>query len=254
MISDAKIDYEKILKIFTLIDLTSLSDGDTTHHIYDLLDLTTYKQATVAALCVYPEFIHFLSEHVSPEKIKLATVANFPAGNDSMASIADALDEILDLPLQELDFVLPYQKLFDGETEEVVSILQYVIQTCHDQNILVKVIMESGAFEDKEVLYTVALMVLECGADFLKTSTGKIEIGARLEDVHIFCDAIKDYGDLTRGIKISGGIRTVEDAIKYYDLVANQMGESWITKHNFRIGASALAGHLIETLDIANLF
>lgn len=242
-------DHEKLLKIFQSIDLTSLGDNDSANDMFDLLDVVTYREASVAALCVYPQFIELLSEEVSPEKIKLVTVANFPAGDESKEEIQFALNEILELPVQEVDFVLPYRRLFEGKSEEVISILQYVVQTCHERDVLVKVILESGIFENKEILYTTAMMVLECGADFLKTSTGKVNIGARLEDVSVFCEAIKDYGDLTRGIKVSGGIRSVEDALKFYDLVAREMGEDWITASQFRIGTSQLAGNLIESLD-----
>jgi len=244
VISDAL--YKSCETIFQLIDLTSLKGRESDEDLDQLLAAAIFQELSVAAICAYPSALPYLSKHLPKAAIKLTTVANFPAGNASLIDLQDELEALLENPLDELDLVFPYRALFAGNVEHVQQILDLGQQFSAQHGLIYKVILESGAFEDKEMLYHAAMMALEHGADFLKTSTGKFKIGARLEDVQILCGALLDYDDPTRGLKISGGVREIEEALLYYTCVRELMGEEFLSKNRFRFGTSALASNLLD--------
>jgi deoxyribose-phosphate aldolase len=229
------------------MDLTSLNDTDTTETI-DALCLSA-DQGTlgrVAAVCVYPRFVRQASSALVGKDIGIATVINFPGGQSTIEkTVADTLTAIND-GATEIDIVLDYKNFIHDDRQTPVDLLNACHSACGKAKM--KVILESAAFDNQNLLYEAACLALDCGAAFLKTSTGKHKAGgATTEAATTLLQAIKDK-DSVAGLKISGGVRTAEDAMRYIDLAKSMMGEDWVEPEKFRLGASGLLGNLLSIL------
>ncbi|EHL29994.1 hypothetical protein LDG_8027 [Legionella drancourtii LLAP12] len=194
----------------------------------------------VAAICVYSKH---LSEFHQLKAIQLATVINFPHGNEDLTTSCDVIEKALTLGATEIDYVLPYQLYLDGKKDAALQQCQTIIKLCKHHNLTSKIILETGAFPALELIYDASKDLIESGCDFLKTSTGKIAQGASLPAVFTMLSAIKDT-NVPCGIKVSGGVKTPTQAFNYATL-AEFMMDKTIDKSWFRIGASSLLGELI---------
>lgn len=232
-----------------LIDLTLLGDDDTNADIDVLCADASTPFGTVAAVCVWPQFVARACENVSAVNLPVAGVANFPLGEDnSLLAVDDAL-RIVAAGGREVDVVYPWRNLQRSGHIPVSKLVKRVRSALPDSAVL-KVILETGELADPELIRLAALDSIESGADFLKTSTGKTGRSATPDAVRQLCEIVRD-ADRRVGVKVSGGVRTVTDAQVYLDIAEDVLGSSWIRAENFRIGASALLGDVISTIEQA---
>lgn len=241
---------------FSCIDLTTLNSTDTITRVKAFTERVNDFESdypnlpNVAAICVYPNMVRTVKENMRDDNVNIAAVAGgFPG---SMSFIEVKVKEArmaVDYGADEIDIVLPLWAFLDGDDmicrEEVFTIKE-AIGDAH-----LKVILETGALADPEQIRHASFLAMESGADFIKTSTGKMTPAATPEAAIEMCHAIKDYHRKTGrkvGFKPAGGISTTEDAILYLTIVSEILGEEWMTPSLFRIGASRLANNLLNAL------
>ncbi len=244
---------EVLRKIYTCIDLTTLNTTDTREDIWKFTDkVNTFDGSNpliknVAAICVFPNLVKTVKESLTAD-VKIASVcAGFPSSQtflevkiaETALAVADGADEI--------DIVLNLGLFLNDDIEELCEEIDEIKEACHEAKL--KVILETGALKTAAKINDASILALYSGADFLKTSTGKVYSGATLEAAYVMCTAIKSYYKKTgimKGIKISGGVSTVQDAVNYYTIVKETLGEEWCNQDYFRIGTSRLANTLLE--------
>ena len=226
-------------QILSVIDLTCLEDQLGCQPIQALQKQG--EKSKVAALCIYPKHIPCLS---FPKKLPLATVVNFPDGNDTLSTCkTDILRCIESRSVDEIDYVFPYKAYLDGNTSYALTHARSCYEICAERGRTFKVIIESGALPSLDITYQLSLELINSGCDFIKTSTGKISQGSTLESACTMLLAIKD-SNKTCGLKVSGGVRDKRTAVDFIHLaetiVSQPVDPSW-----FRIGASQLLQELI---------
>lgn len=228
----------------SLLDLTDLTDGTTSTAAAALC--ARARDAGVAAVCVWPEFVTLCTATLEGSGVRVATVVNFPSGEESIGEVLDATSRALVEGADEIDVVLPYRAWLRGDTRAAADVLDGVrdLSSSGDPTATVKVIIESGELPDRAAVDRAAHFAITHGADFVKTSTGKTPVSATLDAAETIIEAI-DVSGRAVGFKASGGIRTVDDARAYLELAASLMGESWITPSTFRFGASSLLDALL---------
>jgi deoxyribose-phosphate aldolase len=232
-------DVRELLRIASFLDLTSLNDNDTESAIKQLCERAI--QYRVAAVCVYPRFVRFAKRTLGDHKVLVATVANFPAGDGELESVEKEIAEAIEGGADEIDVVLPYKRLKAGAEDYVRDFVTAVRKA--SSNTTLKIILETGELSDPLLIKRASLLCVESGVEFVKTSTGKCSISATIPAATSMLEAIKDSGAKV-GLKVSGGIRTVDDAVPYIELAEGSLGKLGV--HNFRIGASSLLAD-IET-------
>lgn len=215
------------------IDLTLLDEEASLASLTQLNENARCNE--VAAICVYSKH---LPEFQQLKMIELATVINFPHGNEELTASCNAIEQAHTLGATEIDYVLPYPLYIDGQKDAALHQCQEVIKLCKQHHLTSKIILETGAFPALELIYEVSKSLIESGCDFLKTSTGKIAQGASLPAVFTMLSAIKDT-KAPCGLKVSGGVKTPAQAFNYAKL-AELMMDKPIDKNWFRIGASSL--------------
>lgn len=230
------------------LDLTSLNDTDTPAVIDALVAKADHGPlGHVAALCVYPQFLTQVFNAVKDTGIARATVINFPGGAGTASQTAADVKASIASGANEIDIVLDYAGFLAGDAKTAGALLRACRDAC-GPDVKMKVILESAAFDDASALAAASKLALDCGADFLKTSTGKsAKGGATLEAAAVLLQAVKDAGG-TAGVKISGGVKTVRDGAQYIALAESVMGKGWITPAVFRIGASGVLTDILQTL------
>ena len=233
-------------QLFSLIDLTSLNEADDRDAISTLCDKTISPLGHVAAVCVYPQFVAYAKNLLQHTSVNIATVVNFPSGDDSLESTVELIQQSIQHGANEIDAVFPYSQFLRGEKETAYEFIRACKAACTD-SVLLKVILETGALKDVSLIAEVSYNLCHNGADFLKTSTGKIPVGATIEAARAMLEVIQKI-PRPIGLKISGGVRTVEQAQQYIELASSIMGEAWVTPTHFRIGASALADVLCASV------
>ncbi|MFA5960342.1 MAG: deoxyribose-phosphate aldolase [Tatlockia sp.] len=221
-----------------LIDLTLLDEHASEEALLALA--TQANQHQVAAVCVLPQHTPKL---VLTGDVHLATVVNFPTGSETPFEVLAALEAILEQDkVSEIDYVFPYRAYLEGETESALLQCQSVLALCHQAGRCFKVILETGALPSLSFIYELSRKLVDMGCDFIKTSTGKIAQGATPASAFAMLKAIKD-SQSSCGIKISGGVRTPEQAFLYMQL-AQHLLDKPLDKSWFRLGASSLLGRL----------
>ncbi len=250
---------EILKKILGLIDLTTLNGDDTDKKVIDLcLKAMAFKNETkgipeVAAVCVYPVFADIVSRKLQNSDVKTACVAGaFPSGLSPIELREKEVEFAVENGADEIDMVISRGKLLEGNEDFVFDEISDLKVACNNAHL--KVILETGELKTVEKIRRASEIAILSGTDFLKTSTGKIQPAATHEAFLIMLDTIKDYHNKTRakiGIKAAGGISTNDEAIGYYLLVREVLGEEWLNKEFFRIGASRLADNIYnEILEI----
>ena len=232
-------------QILSLLDLTSLNEDDTPAVIDALCSNATQSIGKVAAVCVYPSFVAQSRARLPASSgINVATVVNFPSGNEPLADVLAQTQQALADGANEIDLVFPYQALQQGNTEAGEAMCSQIATLVHQHSGSLKVILETGALSPEHIAQA-AQIAIAAGADFLKTSTGKIAHGASLEASAILLDQIAQAKQPV-GLKISGGVRDIATAQAYIAQAAAKMGADWVQSENFRIGASSLLKELIS--------
>lgn len=229
----APIEPSLVAVLRSLIDLTYLGKDDD-----KAIDTLCTKAKGVAAVCVYPNAISRVKKNLCDNTIKIATVANFPEGKNALDTVLNEIDQAIDYGAEEIDVVLPYHHFLEGNFHQVNRFLAAVRQQCPRQ--ILKIIIESGALLKQPLIRLAGQMVIDNGADFIKTSTGKIDVGATLEAAYTLLTLIRQNQNPLIGLKLSGGIRTLAEAHAYLYLAREIMGDAWLKPQTLRIGASQL--------------
>jgi len=228
----------------SFIDLTDLSNDHAAKGI-DALCARAAKYHT-AAVCVWPEHVARCVELLKGSGVGIATVINFPKGNQQVGPLLEETLTALSDGATEIDLVMPYKMFRNGDVKPTASLIEAVGDIIAPPGIF-KVILETGELADGAMIRSAAELAIGLGADFIKTSTGKTEVSATLDAVRVMLEVIA-AADRTVGIKPSGGIGTYESAMAYLDLAAEIMGPDWATPATFRFGASSLLDALIAEL------
>ena len=228
-----------IKQIIELIDLTNLAEDCDDAAIDLLCSQTITEKGTVAAVCVWPKFIKRAQRQLGTNShIKIATVINFPSGMESADTCCHAIDLAINNGAHEIDYVLPYQQFLSGDLDNVTSALKR-IRTTVPNEVHLKIILETGELKTHEHIKAASELAIDHGAEFIKTSTGKVNINATLAAADTMLDVIANKNPDV-GFKPAGGIRTVSDARMYLKLADDKLGSAWLTADHFRIGASGL--------------
>lgn len=242
-------------KIYSCIDLTSLNATDTREQIWKFTEKVNDFEGdsdinNVAAICVYPNMVETVKEALTAD-VKIASVAGgFPSSQTfTEVKIAETALAVVS-GADEIDIVINLGQFFEENYEELAEEIDEIKFSCRDAQL--KVILETGALKTATNIMKASILALYSGADFLKTSTGKGFNGATLEAAYVMCTAIKEYSAKNKrkvGFKASGGISTTEDAVKYYTIIKEVLGEEYLTSEYFRIGASRLADNLLNDIN-----
>lgn len=247
---------EVYTRIFNCIDLTTLNTTDSQNSVTAFIKRVNdfdneYPQfPNVAAVCVFSNFAGVVRSTLEVTGVNIAVVAGgFPSGQTftevKVADVALAVSEGAD----EVDVVLNLGMLLDGTYEELCDELIEVKHAAKEAHM--KVIIESGALKTPELIRNASILAMYSDADFIKTSTGKVYEGASPEAAYVMCRCIKEYYEKTGrkvGFKAAGGVRSADDALIYYAIVKEVLGEEWLDKSLFRIGASSLANSILAKM------
>ena len=242
--------------LFSSIDLTTLSTEDSvksvskfTQRVNDFdNDYPQFKN--VAAICVYSNFAEVVKTNLDVDGVDIAVVAGgFPSSQTFDAvKIADCAMAV-EGGANEVDIVLNVGRFNDGNYEDLCTEIEEMKHACREAKL--KVILETGCLKTAEKIRAASILSMYSGADFIKTSTGKIYEGASLEAAYVMCQCIKEYYEKTGrkvGFKAAGGVRSSEEALHYYAVVKEVLGDEWLNQELFRIGASSLANALLATM------
>ena len=238
------------------IDLTTLNPTDNEERVRNFTQRVNdfeekYQELdNVASICVYPNFAEVVKMNLDVSEVHTTVVAaGFPSSQtfneikvaECALAVASGADEV--------DIVIGVGQFLQGAYEEMCDTISECKSACKDA--IFKVILETGALKTASNIMKASILAIYSGADFIKTSTGKLEPAATPEAVLVMCKAAKAYFEQTGkkiGIKVAGGVRTPADAVKYYSIVKSVLGEEWLTKDLYRIGASSAANNLLSAI------
>lgn len=240
------------LKALKLMDLTTLNDDDTDQKIIELCCAAKTEVGNTAAICIYPRFIPVAKKTLqlqgTPE-VRIATVTNFPHGNDDIDIAVAETKAAIAYGADEVDVVFPYRALMAGNDKVGLELVRQCKAACGD--VLLKVIIETGELKTEKLIKRASELSIKAGADFIKTSTGKVKVNATPEYARMMLEVIRDMGVADNvGFKPAGGVRTAEDAAAYLAMAEDILGQGWADKNHYRFGASSLLTNLLNTLDI----
>lgn len=240
----------RIGQIVSLIDLTNLNDQCNNEDIESICTQVETPVGCVAAICIWPSFVRHAKNLLGSESsVKIATVVNFPAGNESLNRTCKSIDRALTDGASEIDYVLPYTELIDNKFDKVAGAIKTVRENIPGDACF-KVILETGLLS-QNLIHTAAITAIEQGADFIKTSTGKVSVNATPEAAKIMLDAIVN-SPADVGFKAAGGIRTTDEADLYLRLAEERCGSHWADPEHFRFGASSLLNDALLKLKIGS--
>ena len=234
-------DAELARQAIALLDLTDLND-DCTPAAIDSLCERASRYGT-AAVCVWPDFVAQSSAALAATRVRVATVVNFPSGDERPFAVGLVTERALADGAHEIDMVLPYKAFAAGERERPAAMLERV-RRITEGNALMKVILETGELPDLDTVEEAARLAIEHGADFVKTSTGKSPVSATLPAAERMLEVIAASGRPV-GLKPAGGISTADAAGEYIALAERIMGAGWVRPSTFRFGASGLLNALL---------
>lgn len=223
------------------LDLTCLDESAEPQRIEALCRSAGSAAGRVAAVCVHPEYLRSAREWLDRAgygEVRVATVANFPAGRDDVDSALREVRRAVAAGADEVDLVFPWRALLAGDAQTGEALVAACRAACAER-VRLKVILETGALQSPEAIRTASLAALRGGADFLKTSTGKTAVHATPAAAAVMLDCIAEQGGHC-GFKASGGLRQLDDAAPYFALAEARLGPGWPTPQRFRLGASAL--------------
>lgn len=242
--------------LFNCIDLTTLNTTDSDESVMRFTEKVNQFDnefpdlKNVAAICVYPNFAQVVKDTLEVEGVNIACVSGgFPSSQtfteikiaETAMAVADGADEI--------DIVIPVGAFLNGDYETMCEEIMELKETCKEHHL--KVILETGTLKTASNIKKASILSMYSGADFIKTSTGKQQPAATPEAAYVMCQAIKEYHEQTGnkiGFKPAGGINSVNDALIYYTIVKEILGEEWLSNKLFRLGTSRLANLLLSEI------
>ncbi|WP_300904889.1 deoxyribose-phosphate aldolase [uncultured Alistipes sp.] len=243
---------------YSAIDLTTLSCNDSVQSVTEFarkaaeFNLQYPHIPNVASICIYPPFVETVGLAVDGTPLRITSVGGgFPAAQTFLEVKALEVAMAVENGADEVDIVLNVGRMLTGEWDEAANEVE-AIRAELDSDVVLKVIIESGALRTPELIRRASLLSMLAGADFVKTSTGKIDVAATPEAAVVMCRAIRDYYEATGrrvGFKAAGGVRTAEDAALYYTIVEETLGCEWLTTDLFRIGASSAANNILSSIE-----
>lgn len=244
--------------LFGSIELTSLKTTDSEESILAFTERVNDFDSQypdlphVATICVYPCFADIVAESLEVDGVEIACVSgSFPSSQARIeVKVAETSLAVAD-GATEIDIVMPVGKFLSGDYEGVCDEIQELKAACGEE-VPMKVILETGALKTATNIKKASILAMYAGADYIKTSTGKLEPAATPEAAYVMCQAIKEYYDETGiqiGFKPAGGINSVMDAIIYYTIVKEVLGEKWLTNKWLRLGTSRLANMLLSEIE-----
>jgi len=243
-------DLGKIAKrAIGLMDLTTLNDNDTDEKVISLSHQAHTVASDTAALCIYPRFIPIANKTLiadgTRDSIRIATVTNFPKGGDDIDIAVAETRAAIAYGADEVDVVFPYRALMAGDEQVGYDLVKACKEACGDK--LLKVIIESGELKEPSLIKRASEISIDAGANFIKTSTGKVAINATIEAATIMLNVIKER-DPSVGFKAAGGVKDAQSAKEYIELAESIMGSEWVDANHFRFGASSLLDNLLAEL------
>ena len=241
----AQTDKDVARRALSLLDLTDLSHDCRSVAVAKLIERAVTPYGPVAAICIWPQFVEQARARLNPA-VRVATVINFPAGGENPQRTADDLREALRDGADEIDVVMPYRALMREDEVTVRDVLEAASGEL-DGSARLKVILETGVLQTPTLIERASRVAVDCGAHFIKTSTGKTPVSATPEAARIMLEVIRTSSRPV-GFKASGGIKTLADARLYLDLADEIMGPGWATPATFRFGASGLLDALLAEL------
>lgn len=236
-----------------MMDLTSLTDSESADDIITLCQNAKSPKGNTAAICIFPRFIPLARKTLNAQgtpDVKIATVTNFPHGNDDIDIAVAETKAAVAYGADEVDVVFPYQALIRGNESIGFDLVKACKLACPN-HVQLKVIIESGELKTDELIIQASEISIAAGADFIKTSTGKVAVNATPKTAELMLTVIKNK-NTNVGFKPAGGVKSAEDAAVYLDLASNLLGDDWASKTNFRFGASSLLTNLLNTLGASN--
>jgi len=231
------------------MDLTNLSDECTSDDIRSLTEQARTPHGNVAAVCVWPKFVRNASGQLRGTGIRVATVINFPGGDQTASQVIAETKEAIARGADEIDVVVPWKMLMEGHPENVSARVARVKAAADGAP--VKAIVESGMLAKAELIRLATRGAIDGGADFIKTSTGKAPINATPDAARTILEEIRDSGKPI-GFKASGGIRSTKAALEYLEIADAIMGDGWARPTTFRIGGSVLLPDLLKNIGQAS--
>jgi len=249
-------DNEALQTMFNSIDLTTLSTSDSAESVKAFVDKVNKfavdypNLKNVGGLCVYPVFAPVMASTLKVEGVFKAVVAAcFPSSQTFTDIKCAEVKKAVEFGANEIDVVISVGEMIAGNYDFVGEELAQIKQACGTARL--KVILETGTLVEPKLIWEASIIAMEAGADMIKTSTGKNGVGATPEAAYVMCQAIKAYAAKNGrkvGFKPAGGVRTVEDASLYYNIVRTVLGDEWKGPKMFRIGASGLANALLSQI------
>ena len=247
------LDVKKFL--FGSIELTTLKPTDSDVSVMaftervNAFDNEYPNLPHIATICVYPCFAEIVKDTLEVDGVEIACVSgSFPSSQARIeVKVAETALAVKD-GATEIDIVMPVGKFLSGDIEGVCDEISELKAIC-GENVPMKVILETGCLKTAQNIKTASILAMYAGADYIKTSTGKLEPAATPEAAYVMCQAIKEYYDQTGimiGFKPAGGLNSVMDALIYYTIVKEVLGEKWLTNQMFRMGTSRLANLLLS--------
>lgn len=236
-------------RAISLLDLTNLNDDCDEAAIDDLCARARTPHGPVAAVCIWPAFVAQAKECLAGTGIRVATVVNFPTGMEPHGEVIEATQKAVADGADDIDMVIPWPLLLEGHPEQIAPAVARVKDAAGAA--VVKAILETGMLSGEDQIRLACRGALDGGADFLKTSTGKVPVNATPSSARILLEEIAK-ADRPVGMKPAGGVRSTEDAGVYLELADEIMGAGWATPQSFRFGASSVLASLLATIDGAD--
>lgn len=256
---------EVLKKCFSIMDLTSLDSADTPASIRAFVEKANAVTSSLpgyplpASICVYPNFAGIVRENRCSPEMHVTTVAGcFPSSQSFLEVKARECELAVEHGADEVDIVLPLNSFLDSDMDaarhELRTLKAAIDKAAAAQNrkVVLKTILETGLLVCPENIAEASFLAMEEGADFIKTSTGKVKVNATPVAAYVMCEAIKAYNAATGrkvGFKAAGGISTVNDALCYYSIVSVVLGKEWLDKSLFRFGVSRLGNALVSAIE-----
>lgn len=237
----------------SMVDLTTLEGADTPGKVASLCAKARRPDArddtvpSVAAICVYPDLVAGARAGLVGSSVKVASVATaFPSGRASLAVKLLDVSDAVSAGADEIDMVIDRGAFLSGRLGQVFDEVVAIKEACRDAHL--KVILEAGELVTYDNVRRASWLAMLAGADFIKTSTGKVSVNSTLPTALVMLEAVRDFAETTGalvGVKVAGGIRTTKDALRYLVVVNETTGAAWLTPDRFRIGASSLLNDLL---------
>ena len=256
---------EILKKCFSFMDLTTLHPEDTPEAVKKLVDKVTLLQKEYpsyplpASVCVFPNLANVVRANRPSEALHVTAVSSCcPTAQSFLEVKVRECELAVENGADEIDIVLALNKFLAGDVkgagEEIVTMKKAIdaAGAKAGRKIVLKVILETGLLKTPELIRKASMLAMEAGADFIKTSTGKVSVNATPEAAKVMCEAIRDYYKATGrkvGFKAAGGIATAEDALVYYNIGLTILGEEWLNKDYFRYGVSRVGNALMSAIE-----